>query len=305
MLRELFRIPGIDLPIYGYGLMLALALLGSIALARRLARRAGFNPDHFTNAAILGLLSGIVGARIAWVIQNFTQVVEGRTAAQALAYAIDVTSGGLVFYGGFILATPVLILYARRVGVPVPRGMDIVAPCIVLGLGLGRIGCFLNGCCWGAPCESPPGITFPYYSPAYLSHQRQGLIEVPEELISHTAPPRLLTPAEARRSPHLAEVAAAQHSLPVHPTQLYSAASALAICGGLLLLLRRSAVPGRVFGLMLMLEGTARFVIEIYRVEPLVLPGLSLSMVIAALLVPAGVVLWFAFAKLHRRRAAR
>ena len=77
-------------------------------------------------------------------------------------------SGGLTYYGGFLLALPVTVLYGVNKKVPIRLGMDIIAPCLMIGLGFGRIGCFLNGCCHGAECDLPWAVRFPYYSNAYI-----------------------------------------------------------------------------------------------------------------------------------------
>lgn len=182
MLQEIFRIPGLDLPIYGFGLMLVIGLLGAMELAKFLARRSRLDPEAFANAALLALLSGVIGARLSHVIENWDDFTNPHVSVWSnLWSAVNIRSGGLTFYGGFLLAFPVLVFYAIRKKVPVRLGMDIAAPCILIGLGFGRIGCFLNGCCYGAECSW--GVQFPYYSNTYMDQYKAGRIKPPDALM--------------------------------------------------------------------------------------------------------------------------
>jgi phosphatidylglycerol---prolipoprotein diacylglyceryl transferase len=209
-----------------------------------------------------------------------------------------------------MLATPLCIAYGLWKKVPIPRGMDIIAPCLLIGLGIGRVGCFLNGCCWGAPCDAPWAVTFPYDSPAYDAHVQEGRIQPPPAALRLPVPERpgmdrYATQEDLLRNPQLKPIAAAQRSLPIHPSQLYSTLAALLLAVTLVAFYTTAPAPGRVFALMMILEGFARFTIETLRVEPAVLTlggvAFSYSMVVGALLVPAGVVAWFAFGLYDRR----
>jgi phosphatidylglycerol:prolipoprotein diacylglycerol transferase len=163
----LFNIPGIDLPIYSYGLMLVIGFLVATELAKYLARRENLNADHFVNAALLALLAGVAGSRLSHVLENIGQYTDpSRSIWANFIDAVNIRSGGLTFYGGLLLATPVLIGYAVKKKIPLLAGMDIIAPCIMVGLAFGRVGCFLNGCCGGAACDLPWAVTFPEASHA-------------------------------------------------------------------------------------------------------------------------------------------
>lgn len=293
MLRELFRIPLLDLPIYGYGLMLAVAVLAAAELAKRRARRRGLDGELFVNAALIAIFSGIVGARLSHVLENFSAYTDPqRSALQNLWAAVNIHAGGLTYYGGFLLALPTVIAYAVWKKIPIRVGMDIVAPSIVLGLALGRIGCLLNGCCWGQVCDQPWALRFPYDSPPYVDHAERGWIETPTELLRDGE----LTPySKAMASPILRPLAERQRSLPVHPTQIYSFVAALLVMAAVLAFDRLPHAPGRAFALMLMLEGASRFTIELLRIEPEVLPGMSISMVIGAGVVVLGAGMWAVF----------
>jgi phosphatidylglycerol:prolipoprotein diacylglycerol transferase len=350
MRPELFRIPlpdwvGIDhLPIYGYGLMIVIGFLLGAQLMKYLARRHGFDGELFVNAALIGLLAGVLGARLSHVLENWSAFTNPKNDASTnFKSMLNVSSGGLTFYGGFLFATPVLILYALWKKVPILRGMDIVAPCVMLGLAFGRVGCFLNGCCHGDQCNLPWAVQFPYQSNAYIEHFEKdshaertgpGAINPPESLRTdrfdrHGVP--VLRTKEEIRNPkaaakplrdagYLEEAsrlerltpedrkrmendAGAQRSHPVHPAQLYSAFNALFITGLLVAFLTLAPAPGRVFALMLMLKGVSRFVLEMLRVEPKVWGNLSYSMVISIFLVAAGIGMWAGCGWLARRRA--
>src|SRR6185436_2608572 len=112
--------------------------------------------------------------------------------------------------------------------------------------------------------------------------------------------PLLIDPWIVKTSPAMSAAAASTRSLPLHPAQLYSTFTALLIAAILVCYFSLRPPPGRVMALMLMLEGTTRFLLEMLRAEPPVVTvfghGWSLSMVLGALLLLAGAILWFAFA---------
>jgi phosphatidylglycerol:prolipoprotein diacylglycerol transferase len=207
-------------------------------------------------------------------------------------------SGGLTYYGGFLLAFPCTVLYGVYKKIPLRLGMDIIAPCVMIGLGFGRIGCFLNGCCHGGECNLPWAVTFPYHSNAFLDHAHdpQRPLELPPALKNIdpvTGKFDIKSPQELKRAgPEYVELAEHYRSREVHPAQLYSTITAWLLAGLLLAYFTLPHAPGRVFALMLMLEGAARFVLEALRTEPAVLGPMSLSMVIGLGLVAGGAVMW-------------
>jgi phosphatidylglycerol:prolipoprotein diacylglycerol transferase len=177
MWQVLFNIPIINVPIYGYGMMLLIGLLCAMFVARYLARRVGLDPELFVNAALIALVAGVAGARMSHVLENLpTFTRSDQTIWKNLYDMVNIRSGGLTYYGGFLLATPALIAYAMIKRIPVRLGMDIVAPCLMIGLGFGRIGCYLNGCCYGARSDLPVARmlgTFPYRSNAYIDQLQE------------------------------------------------------------------------------------------------------------------------------------
>jgi phosphatidylglycerol:prolipoprotein diacylglycerol transferase len=315
MHQILFRLPIFNLPIYSYGLMMVIGFLAAIQLAKFLARRSGLDPEFFINAGLIALIAGVVGARLSHVIENIHQYTDPHRSIWAnFLDAINIRAGGLTYYGGFLLCFPALIFYAWKKKIPLRLGMDIVAPCIVIGLGFGRIGCFLNGCCYGAVCEAPWAVQFPYHSIAYEDEFYENQVMPPPQLIVPSddgTRGRLVTPEEihagilAERSesglpipvdPAAAQLASAEKTLPLHPAQLYSSFTAFLIAAIVLCYFTLPHIPGRAFALMMMLEGTTRFILELLRVEPPVIGNFSLSMILGIVVATLGLILWFAFA---------
>ncbi len=303
----LFRLPVLHVPIYGYGLMMVFAFLGCQWLAARLATQRGLDPEVFVNGTLIALVAGVVGSRLSHVLENLRDYTRPDQSVFQNAWAmINIRNGGLTLYGGLILAGPLVLWYFLRKRIPGRAAVDIAAPCVALGIAVGRLGCFLNGCCYGADTNLPWAVRFPYGSNAYVDQ----LSGTTGEHLNHAVPPALLpdgthlvSPDQAKADPALRPIAAAERSNPVHPTQLYSTINSTLI---MLLVLAYIAGPhpgGRGLALLLMLEGPTRFVLELLRVEPPVLGPLSLSMVLGILLFVAGVVLWIVLAPPRSSRA--
>ena len=145
-----------SIKIYSYGVMLAIAFVVSLNLASTQCRFFNIKKDAFSTLVIILLVSGIVGARIVYVLSNLDFFIQ---------YPLDVfmiNRGGLVFYGGLILSPFFGIAYAKRVEISILDAADLIAPFIALGHSIGRIGCFLNGCCFGRPTDSIFGMQFPF-----------------------------------------------------------------------------------------------------------------------------------------------
>lgn len=303
MMPVLFNIPFTNIPIYTYGLMMVIGFLASIQLGKYLARRCGFDPEIFVNIGLIALVTGVVGARLSHVLENLPQYTSAsRSIRENLWDAINIRSGGLTYYGGFLLAFPSLLYYAIKKKLPLRLGMDMIAPCLMLGLAFGRIGCFLNGCCYGAVCEMPWAVTFPYASIPYTDQVKEGELAAPPELIKMVDDrERLVEPAELHARPALAQIAAHERSLPLHPAQLYSSFTALLISALCFAYFTLPHAPGRVFALMLIVEGITRYLLELLRVEPPVIHvagyGLSLSMVLGISFFVLGIALWIVFGR--------
>jgi phosphatidylglycerol:prolipoprotein diacylglycerol transferase len=184
--------------------------------------------------------------------------------------------GGIVFYGCIMGGLIGSVLYWVRHPYPFRAMADAVAPALALGSALGRTGCFLNGCCYGAPTSFPLAVRFPTGAPAWARHVELGLI-----------PPL------------------AAHSLAVHPTQLYSALDALFILALLMWFYPRRRRDGEVMALLMVTYPVLRFANECLRGdEPAILAGLSAAQAISLGLFGAGVATWAYLAGLPRLRYA-
>lgn len=163
----LFEIFG--LKIYSYGVLVALAFLLGFALIVHRAKKAGDNPDDYLEAIIWFIISGIGGARLfyfIWYPQVFLSNPIGSLFSQ----------GGLVWYGGVIGVIIASLIYTRLKKIGMNHFGDIVAPAAALGLAIGRVGCLLAGCCYGALCDLPWAIHYPH------SHETHGLAVHPAPL---------------------------------------------------------------------------------------------------------------------------
>lgn len=246
------------LPVYTYGVLLATAYLTGLWLAVRRARARGLNGDRVMDLGIWIIASALVGAKLLLLVVDFD--FYSRNPAELLG----VFRSGGVFYGGLIAAVAVAFWYMRRAKLPLWHTTDAFAPGIALGHVVGRMGCFMAGCCYGKPTSVPWGVTF--------------------------------------TNPLAAENVGTPLDLALHPTQLYEAGAELAILVLLLATERRGRpFPGRTFWLYMLLYAVSRFVIEIYRGDPRGFVGvLSTSQLISVALVPLSAYMLYRLARRSR-----
>ncbi len=129
--------------VYSYGFMLVVAFSLSSWLACQEAKRQQVNPETIFNLLFEVFIFGVIGARLFYVIENIGYYFKNPIEIIMLQY------GGLSWFGGLILGTISGIIYLRKKRLGIYRILDLVAPYIALGQTLGRIGCLLNGCCFG------------------------------------------------------------------------------------------------------------------------------------------------------------
>ena len=149
----LFKIHGITL--YSYGLSVALAMMLTLYLASRRSAKAGIRYSDAVDLLFVIFISGMAGARLFYVLQHWDSF---RTDPVA---AFRFTEGGLVWYGGFLSSVFSGVVFCRYKKEPVLRWADFFAPLLAFAHALGRVGCFLNGCCYGARVDSFLGVRFP------------------------------------------------------------------------------------------------------------------------------------------------
>ena len=164
------------LPIRGYGVMLLVAVVAGVGLAVYRARRMGVDPELIISLAFWLFVGGLIGARMFYLIEYWDRLIAGKSFGQALATAISIQEGGLVVYGMLVVGGLALIAFIYRHHLPGLALTDLIAPSVVLGMGLGRLGCFLNGCCFGGPCDLPWAVSFPAGSAPHEQQIRNGAL---------------------------------------------------------------------------------------------------------------------------------
>lgn len=272
----------IPLRLHGYGLMLVLGFLAGMLLVQWRARRAGEDTEASAACGILALVGGIVGSRIAYVIQHWDS--QFAHATNRLGAIFNLTSGGLIYYGGVALAIVLVVGYLLAKKLPIRRYLDFLAVSLMVGLAFGRAGCLLHGCCYGARCKADWALatTFPMYSkplikidgqdnpfsqategpsPPYSHQLAQGYLYPDPALIDQQG--RLTRPGDF--TPEQIAVATASRSLPVQPAQALGIANALLIAALLSIFYRLRRREGQVFALMLLTYPVTRFALESIR----------------------------------------
>jgi phosphatidylglycerol---prolipoprotein diacylglyceryl transferase len=235
-----------------------LAFLAGYLLARWRAARLGIQGRHIDNVTLLIPLISLFGARFfSWLFYQpeGTGFVEGMT----------MDGGGLVFYGGVIFAAGTVAIYSLARRISLREMADTLAAPLMLGLAIGRVGCFLAGCCWGDLCVDTnamaatrdPRVSFKVHTFSTISQAGFPLaVQFPRDSSPHEQHVRLkLISQEAPRS------------LPVHPVQLYEATLALVFTFLLHRNFHRRRSPGDVFCVMMIGYGLIRFGVEFFRAD--------------------------------------
>ena len=269
-----------------YSAFLFFGLLGGYLIARWRAVRAGIKGSHIDNLALLVSVFGLFGARLFSWLFFFPPGI-------GLWKAFTNSGGGMVFYGGMIFGILTAIIYARLAGLALGNLLDVFAPGLALGLALGRVGCFMAGCCWGDPCLSAadwskvaaPGLAWQLRSAPFISGAGFPLaVRFPEGAGAYEQHLKLgLIGSQAR------------FSQPVHPVQLYEASLALGLCLFLHLWFEKRRWHGQVVCLFVLSYALIRFGTEFLRADnaPIYL-GLTLSQVISLALGTVATIVWLA-----------
>ncbi len=219
MYPEIFHISFL----HTYGLLVAIAFLTALWMAGRLAREAGLKADDVTNLGVYCALAAIAGAKVMMFVIDIPYYVDHPGEIFSMA---TLQAGG-VFYGGLIAALAAAWWYMRRTKLPPLATADVFAPAIALGHGIGRLGCFSAGCCWGVECHLPWAVKF-------TNPVANQLVGVPL-------------------------------NISLHPTQLYESFSEFAIFGILYWRIHKPHARGAIISLYLMLYSAVRFVVEFFR----------------------------------------
>lgn len=149
--------------IYWYGVLVAAGFVVGLWTASRRALRAGIGGEVVADLGLWLLIGALAGARALYVVSYWRESFAGRP----LWEIFNIRGGGVVFYGGFIGASLACICYVRLKKLPLWKIADILAPSVALGHAIGRIGCLMNGCCYGCPTTVPWAIHFPGDHPTH------------------------------------------------------------------------------------------------------------------------------------------
>lgn len=149
----LIEVGGIQIP--SYGLMLAVSFLAALWYVKRKAPRFDISPLVVETLAFYVMVGVVIGGRLLYVAFHWAQYQND------LLGIIRIWEGGMMFFGGFLGGFLLGALYLRKQKISIPKISDLVAPSLGLGLFFTRIGCFLNGCCFGEPSQLPWAVRFP------------------------------------------------------------------------------------------------------------------------------------------------
>ena len=144
-------------PLHWFGVLIALGFLAGLWTASRRATRYGLQPDQVGDSIVWIIIGAVLGARSLYVITYWQESFAGRPWKEIFM----VQHGGLVFYGGFVGAALAVMLYCHFRKLPLWNLADALAPSIALGSAFGRMGCLMNGCCYGRTCDLPWAVHFP------------------------------------------------------------------------------------------------------------------------------------------------
>lgn len=255
-----------SLAIRWYGVFVALGFVTGLLYVQHRAAKAGFGGERASNLVFLGLIGGLAGARLLYVALHW----EYFSGTPLEILRLD--HGGLVFYGGLIGGTLTLVAACLIRGIPMGRLADLLIPGLPLGHALGRIGCFLNGCCFGVVKDGCCTVQYDPGSQAAAVHAYRGLID-----------------------------SVAQAPLPVLPVQLLASACNVGIFVFLLWIERRLRFRGQLLAVYLVAYGVSRFLVEFLRGDYLEVGMLTPAQEVSMVLIPAGIIVFV----IARRRANR
>jgi phosphatidylglycerol---prolipoprotein diacylglyceryl transferase len=257
-----FTIPGIDLPIFSYGVMLALSLIVGWNIVMRLGPKDGLPKDKLMGCFVATAVTALVGSRLLYVATNPSMF-----RGAGLGALLDPRGGGIVAYGGFLGGFVGSWIYLKRARIRLLPWADVVVPTLATGLGITRIGCFLYGCDYGRPipADAPAfvralGVRFPNWDVqlADLKHRlADGLFSSPAQLDGAPAFLHHVAAGLVRRSDAWSAL--------VYPTQLLEVANGWIAFAITMLVRRRTRFRGQVFLVFTMYYGATRSLMELLR----------------------------------------
>jgi len=218
---KLLHFDGYFLP--AYGVLVAAGFFAGLWITGKLARRRGLDPERISNIAVMSALAGLIGAKLLMFLVDFQYF--WNNPGEIFTFGTLQAAG--VFYGGLIGAIAVGWHLFRKYSLPPLATLDVYAPGLALGQGIGRLGCLAAGCCWGDRCERPWAVRF----------TRQDAFEV----------------------------SGVPLGVDLHPSQIYEAAANFIVFFVTWKLWQRERPGGMIFGIYLVLSSAARLGTEFFR----------------------------------------
>ena len=259
-------------PVFGYGAMLVAGVLACGWTAARRAPLASADPTFAREIAVWIVLSGVVGARLFHLVQYRERVFAGcESVADYVKASVNLPDGGLVLYGGIILATITYFVMCRMNKVDPLKFGDAMIPAVFVGIAFGRLGCFLNGCCYGNACSLPWAVQFPKDSVPWNALVQRGFL-MPDAL----------------------------QTMSLHPTQIYSSINGVVLAAIMIAYYRYRKGDGSVIALAMMLYPISRISLEILRNDELgqLGTGLTISQLVSLGVLLAGMLLsWWSWTR--------
>ena len=245
--------------IYWYGIFVSLGFVVAYLVMHWKAGKMDIPQHKVSDLCFAAMIGGILGARVFYVILNY-----GEYASNPIEI-IRIDHGGLVFYGGFFGAMIALVWLIKKLGLSFWAVADLFALALPLGQSIGRIGCLINGCCFGRPSTSWFSYQYPADSAIWITQVHK------HQIAQH-----------------------AKECLPVLPVQLFQSGINLVIWGILLFMAPKVKHQGQLFSFYLILYSVGRFFNEFNRGDYLTYYwGLTISQLICLLLAPLGLILFY------------
>ena len=249
-------------PITSFGVMMLMSFLTAGYVLRAEMGRMDLDAEQAWDLLFMAVIGGILGAKIYYVLLNYPRLV-------ADPVGMIFSRGGMVWYGGFILAATLVLWKAHKLGLPLPKILDGSAPALAIAYAVGRVGCFLVGDDYGRPTDSWVGIAFPNGTPPTR-------VDILERDFGITVDPALVE--------RFGEI------LPVHPTQLYEIGLSTLFFLILWRMRRHGHKTGWLFSVWLIMAGFERFIVEFFRAKDDRFFGvLTLAQMISIALIITGV----------------
>ena len=209
-------------------MMVAIGMLVGVAIAAARAKKLKEDPATVVDLTIWVVIAGILGARFMFIFLENWQTVASQSIWATLKSFVMIRQGGLSFLGALAFAVPTGLIYLRWKKMKVWKMADISAPSVAIGIAFARIGCFLNGCCFGRICD-----TNAFYA-----------VEFPVDSLPYN---------------HYG------HMVPLYPTQLINSLNAFIIFVVLTLIFGYRKRDGQIFWLFVLLYSTLRFLSDFLR----------------------------------------